>query len=343
MRGLAARDTAVDRSAVDGLGTSALAVRAPTQAGAPAGAALLLTADGVAWLVHALPLRCHITPFAAAPELGLRLDYCFDASGDRQRFALLLAAEADHLLTVETVAAAIQDAVQGALQIGTFELPPCTSDEEWHAFRGGLNELVYTRFGLVVEDCVPVDLHPSADFAGQLADAGAPKGDRTDMPGADREGGAWLASVRLADLPVHGWRAASMSASAPASATADAAALRRLFLELPALAAGLRGLPMQEGDGSFTPLQDILRRLALAALHVNTMPALTQAAPGQRLPQPTQQLRAAHAISAQAALDEGWALLAAMRCGFDPARIDEIDRMLSNLEYSLAQRRLAQP
>ncbi len=100
---------------------------------------------------------------------------------------------------------------------------------------------------------------------------------------------------------------------------------------------------MKEGDGSFAPLQDTLRRLKLAALSASTMPALTHAAPGQRLPAQVQQLRAMHAQSAQAALDEGWALLAAMRCGLDPARLDETDRMLSNLEYSLAQRRAIQP
>ena len=100
---------------------------------------------------------------------------------------------------------------------------------------------------------------------------------------------------------------------------------------------------MKEGDGTFAPQQDILRRLAHAALSVNTMPSLTLAAPGQRLPKHTQQLRTMHAQSARAALDEGWALLAAMRGGLDPARLDEFERMLSNLEYSLAQRRATDP
>ena len=411
MRGKATRQPAVDRSAVDGLGTSALAVRVDggRSPRLPQGAVLLETAEGVAWAVHAAPLRCFLAPFAAAPEIGLRLDYGFDASGDRGRFALLLAAEAENSLSTAAVGAALQDAVQAALQLGTLELPPCTTDEEWHAFRGGLNELVYTRFGLVVEDCLPVDLHPSTDFAAQLAadashadapltahgtdlndpgqasqpgaipalqhsgaaseasaagslreaghvaatDARAAGAEAVD--GADqgaRDGEPSLAWVRLADMPWHGRRAAATAAAAAAGAGAatggdpakrDAAALRRLFLELPALAAGLRALPMEEGDGTFAPLQDILRRLAQAALSVNTMPSLTHAAPGQRLPKHTQQLRAMHAQSAQAALDEGWALLAAMRSALDPARLDETDRMLSNLEYSLAQRRSNQP
>lgn len=373
MRGLAARDQAVDRNPAGGLGTSALAVRAPVPATPlPPGAVLVETADGVGWLVHASPLSCHVTPFAAAPEIGLRLDYCFDASGERHRFALLLAAEAERVLLVESVGAAIQEAVQGALQLGTLELPPCTSDEEWHAFRAGLNELVYTRFGLVVEDCLPVDLHPAVDFAAQLAAAPGPAAavppaaashmdgasaippvpaDALPSPaGAERPAGPsdtapgrrepWLEWVRLADMPLHGRRAAS---TATAGAAADAAALRRLFLELPALAAGLRALQMREGDGTFAPLQDILRRLALAAVHVSTMPSLAHSAPGQRLGKHTQQLRAAHAAAAQAALDESWALLAAMRGGLDRVRLDEFDRVLSNLEYSLAQRRATQP
>ncbi|XLZ71775.1 hypothetical protein ABT364_07345 [Massilia sp. SR12] len=389
MRGKSTRDPAVDRSAVDGLGTSALALRldGARLAPLPPLAALVETADGVRWAVHAAPLRCFLTPFAAAPEIGLRLDYCFDASGDRQRFALLLAAEAESVLPTAAVGAALQDAVQAALQLGTLELPPCTTDDEWHAFRAGLNELVYTRFGLVVEDCLPVDLHPATDLAAQLAAAAGaiptPRPREPDTgaggnaevhaelaamtaaaaPGAcseaaedaaedanpggpGRDDGTPLRWARLEDMPWHGRRAAAAAASIAAGgdpAQRDVAALRRLFLELPALAAGLRALPMQEGDGTFAPLQDILRRLAHAALNANTMPSLTQAAPGQRLPKNTQKLRAMHTQSAQAALDEGWALLAAMRNGLDPARLDETDRMLSNLEYSLAQRRAIEP
>ncbi len=247
------------------------------------------------------------------------------------------------MLAAESVAAAIQQAVQGALQLGTLELPPCTSDEEWHAFRGGLNELVYTRFGLVVEDCVPVDLHPTIDFAAQLlaaspvvyAPAPAPAPVFTPEPPST--------SV---SAPAPERAPAQASAPAPDARTdadADAAALRRLFLELPALAAGMRALPMQEGDGSFAPMQGILRRLALAAVNANTMPSLTHSAPSRRLPEKTQQLRATHALAAQSALDEGWALLASMRSGLEPAKLDDTGRMLSNLEHSLAQRRSTQP
>jgi hypothetical protein len=35
---------------------------------------------------------------------------------------------------------------------GALDLPPCTTLEEWHAFRAGLNQLMYTRYGVTVDD-----------------------------------------------------------------------------------------------------------------------------------------------------------------------------------------------
>jgi hypothetical protein len=372
MRGLAARSP--DRDAPDvaaGLGTSMLAVRTGAHAAAADGSVAVHTPDGIAWLVSVRTMRCLVAPFAAAPEIGLRIDYCFDPGGDQARFALLLESEADRSLQTKAIEAALQDAVQSALQCGSLELPPCTTDEEWHAFRAGLNELVHTRFGLVVEDCIPVDLHPEADYAAALlaatavAASPAPAASSADgekpwqtpasqaaqlvqptVPAPRQEMGtgghpapshAWYPSVEAEDVPLHALRAAA-NATRDASGD-DSLALRRLFLELPALAAGFRALPMKEGDGSFAPMQDICRRLSLAALTVNTMPTLAMAAPGRKLPRAAQQLRALHAVAAQSALDEAWAMLAAMRSGLDTSAVDGIDRILSNLEHSLAQRR----
>jgi hypothetical protein len=45
---------------------------------------------------------------------------------------------------------------------GNLELPPCTTLDEWNAFRQGFNQLLYMRFGLTVDDCVPVDLATAA-------------------------------------------------------------------------------------------------------------------------------------------------------------------------------------
>ena len=373
MRGLAAYGS--DAGALDmaaGLGTSLLAVRAGTSAVAGDGSAVVNTADGTAWLVSVRTIRCQVAPFAAAPEIGLRIDYCFDPGGDRARFALLLESEAERSLPTHAVQAAMQDTVRSALQCGAVELPPCTSDEEWHAFRAGLNELVYTRFGLVVEDCIPVDLHPAVDFAAQLLAATvvaagpsrepvgpdcAPPGRIPSQQAAHRaqptsaapgEGSdrhhaplpAWRAWVNAADVPLHALRAAAASTQRGAASVVSLA-MRRLFLELPALSAGFRALPMKEGDGTFAPMQDILRRLSLAALAVNTMPTLALAAPGRKLSRETQQLRALHAVAAQSALDEAWAMLAAMRCGPDVLPLGDVDRILANLEFSLAQRRAA--
>lgn len=355
MRGLAARGTE-GPEALAGLGTSVLAVRAGARAVAPPGTAVVETADGVIWFAYPGVLRCVLAPFAAAPEFGLRLDYCFDPSGDQARFALLLAGEVEGLLAIGALAVAVQDAVRGALQTGSLDLPPCAADDEWQAFRAGLNELIYTRFGLVVEDCLPLDLHPVTDFARDLL-ASVDAGSAGPLPAAaavqDAIGSGapqeQIAMPLAAPAPAQaqagqaqaGQAQGGQAQAGETGSAADARAMRRLFLELPALASGLRALPMREGDGSFAPMQDILRRLALAAVSANTMPSLHHAAPGKRLPEQVRRRRVAHSLAAQAALDEAWALLAAMRCGLDPGRLDDADRILSNLEYSLAQRRLA--
>lgn len=330
MRGRAARGSE-GHEALAGLGTSALAVRAGAHAVAPQGSAAVETAEGAVWFAYTGALRCTLAPFAAAPEFGLHVDYCFDPGGETARFALLLAAEAERLLSTEAFGAALQDAVRGGLQMGSLELPPCIADDEWQVFRAGLNELVYTRFGVIVEDCVPVDLHPARDFAADLL---------ATLGASAASSGAAVAAPAQADAPVAAPARAGDEARETGPA-ADARAMRRLFLELPALSSGLRALPMREGDGSFAPMQDMLRRLALAAVSVNTMPSLTLPAPGQRVTKEARGLRAAHSLAAQSALDDAWAWLASMRCGLDLERLDEADRILSNLEYSLAQRRTA--
>ena len=273
-----------------------------------------------AWCVHVGPYRCAFPPFAAAPELGLRLDYCIDAGADLARFGLLLASESVGPLAAGAFTQAVQDAVQSALQQGALELPPCVSAAEWQSFRAGLDELMFTRFGVTVEDCVPHDLHPAVDFAAQLRQAAASVAEPCIvMPDA-------ATAPALPDYaPDH------------ASPADDARALRRLFLELPALAAALRALPLAEGQ--FAQRQDALRRLALAALEASTMPALGLAAPGVALAQDTIARRIAQALAAQAALEQGWAVLAQWRAASAPAPLDELERILSNLAVALAARR----
>ncbi|MES2076405.1 MAG: hypothetical protein V4462_12390 [Pseudomonadota bacterium] len=120
---------------------------------------------------HPGPYHVELTPFAAAPELGLRLQFVVDAADPRvaqQRFELLLHSESGPQLGLAEFGASIEQALQLALRQGGLDLPPCTALDEWHGFRAGLNQLLYTRFGVTVDDCFPVDLGERIDFAATL-------------------------------------------------------------------------------------------------------------------------------------------------------------------------------
>nr|WP_229259322.1 hypothetical protein [Duganella aceris] len=357
-------------------------------------------------------------------------------------------------------------ALQAELAQGALELPPCTSLEEWHAFRAGLNQLMYTRYGVTVDDCVPVDLGERVDFADVLKTraqraaeaeaaaiaASAAKAATTAAapPAAERAivSSAAGAPVRVATpssaagefalaaathtlsgpLPpaaatpvsaavptsfaaaplgtvppldaaplgtvVSALAAASLTATTPLLAVAaaaappsaaasppdvaaaaaapsaaaplpavaalhgagsppssaaplstaqqDARALRRLFLELPALSSELRLLILPAGLPTFQQHQALLLRLGMATLNINTMPALAWAAPDQPLAAEDQTRRAAQTLTAQAALDEAWSLLARLQLA-DPEQwphlLDEADRICANLETGLSLRR----
>jgi hypothetical protein len=272
-----------------------------------------------AWCVHPGPYRCDLTPFAAAPEIGLRVSFAIDGPDPReahQRFDLFLASEGGEQVALHGFVAALQAALQRELAQGHLDLPPCTSFEEWNAFRTGFNQLLYTRFGVMVDDCVPVDLGAARDLPALLA--------------------ARLAVACVPDAP---------SAAAPQAfdaAREDALALRRLFLELPCLMCGLRLAVLPPDGGAFRRHQDVLRRLDLVSLSVGTMPALALAAPGQVLPGAEQLRRARHSVRAASALDEAWALLARTSKGdaaVTPAMFEEADRIVANLECDCAARR----
>ncbi|QGZ42562.1 hypothetical protein IP92_04766 [Pseudoduganella flava] len=326
------------------LGDAALVAARSDDAAPPAGATLVLFAqDGqarrpvafgsravvraqgeTAWWFKPGPYAVEVVPFAAAPESGLRLDFVVDAPDPRlarQRFDLFLfsevAGQAD-TLALDVLTARIEQALRAALEQGTLELPPCTSLAEWNAFRAGVNELLYTRFGLTVDDCVPVDL-ADVDYADVLR--------RRGTAAADIE-------LVVASAPVPPALPAAPPDNAPAD---DAAALRRLFLELPEASRALRQLDTP----AFATRQALLQRLALAALDVGTMPALEWSAP--RIARPAEERRQLGAASAAAAhaLDELWALLARLKqCGDGG---EELDRIVANLEYHLAARRGTRP
>lgn len=359
--GLFSRRKAVGTN-LAGLGDSLIAV--PCMAGtlAPAGSMLVLCSangqtrrlgagkvvlrqDERAWCFHAGPYSLDLLPFAAAPEWGLRLRVLVDAANPRvsqQRFDLFLQSEVAVPLTCAQLQLALQSALQHALVLGTLELPPCTTVEEWHAFRAGLNQLVYTRFGLTVDDCVPVDLAPQADYAailrsraidaaaGVLAVDAPAAGAPVQPPAAGSPDG--IASVMpVAGMPHY-------------SAQDDAAGLRRLFLELPALTSALRLLELPAGVSTFQQHQAVLLRLGMATLNAGSMPALGWAAPDQPLSAVQQQRRSAHTVLAVQTLDEAWAVLARMQLARSSewlALLDQTERICANLETGLAGRRLA--
>lgn len=333
------RGAPVDTSA---LGTAVIAV--PLQAGcaipaacsavvidrggrtrrAPDGSRLALAPGETAYGFHPGPYPADLLPFAAAPEVGLRVAFAIDSPDPRvaqQRFDLYLASEADGPLALAALRQAIEAALQHELAQGNLELPPCTSLEEWNAFRAGFNQLLYMRFGVTVEECVPVDLGESVDFAQMLL--------------------ARAAAQQAAPAPD------AVAAAAPAPAPeprSDARALRRLFLELPCVMCALRLAVLPQGQQLFRRHQQLLQRLDLVSLSVATMPALGLAAPGVPLEAHQQARRIGHSARAVSALDEAWALLSRLQLahgGQLAALFDDAERIVANLEYDTGERRLA--
>jgi hypothetical protein len=332
----AAAPPAPDTSA---LGTRTVALRLPGGCAVPAGCCcvvvseagarrraspgrLMLAPGEQAWCFHPGPYTADIVPFAVAPELGLCASFAVDSPDPRQsqqRFDLFLASEGGAQVELASLVQAIQEAVRRELAQGNLDLPPCTTLDEWNAFRAGFNRLLYTRFGLTVDDCVPVDLGDSVDFGAILrARTAAAEPAQTPVPQAPQE-------------------------AAPFDPTeADAGALRRLFRELPCLMCQLRVAVLPPGQDLFRQQQALLRRLDLASLSVGTMPALELAAPGQPLAAVEQLRRARHSRRAALGLDEAWALLARFELageGALPALFDEADRIVANLERDIAARR----
>jgi hypothetical protein len=260
----------------------------------------LAALDGeTAWCVHPGPYTCDLVPFAGAPEIGLRVSFAIDASDPRathQRFDLFLASEAGGTVDLAGFAGLAQTALQRELAQGNLELPPCTTLDEWHTFRSGFNQLLYTRFGVTVDDCVPVDLGATQDYPALLE--------------------ARMAAQTVVATTTAPEAAVALLASPPEAfvpACEDARALRRLFLELPYLMCAVRMAVLPADQDRFRQHQELLRRLDLVSLSVGTMPALELAAPGQPLAPEEQLRRARHSRRAAAALDEAWALLARMK------------------------------
>lgn len=309
-----------------------------------AGGRLALVEGESGWCFHPGPYGCDLLPFAQAPEIGLRVHFAIDSADPRlsqQRFDLFLASEGSGELRLADLAARIEEALQRELAQGNLELPPCTTLDEWNAFRGGFNQLLYTRFGLTVDDCVPVDLKASRDHA-QALRARAQEVAGEPFLGALPAG----APGTPVAAPATGAQAGASRPAAFDPPEADARALRRLFIELPCVMCRVRLAALPNCQALFRQQQALLQRLDLVCLAAGSMPALALAAPGQPLA-PEQQLRRARAsVRAAAALDEAWALLARLERAEDEGLeqlFDEADRIVANLEHELEERKLVAP
>jgi hypothetical protein len=325
------------------LGRSVVALALPAGSAQPSGCqAVVVGADGrtrrlqavrriearegeTAYAFHPGPYTADLMPFETAPEVGLRTSFAIDApdpQASQQRFDLYLSAEVTGRLTLDALSAAIEGALRHELATGGLELPPCTTLDEWNAFRQGLNQLLYMRFGLTVDDCVPVDLGESRDYAQQLAVRAGRQAEA--VPAAPHPAPAVAVLERFDPV------------------AEDAKALRRLFLELPCLMCGLRLAAMPAASAQFHRQQALLQRLDLVSVGVNAMPALGLVAPGLPLDADHQLRRARHSRRACVSLDEGWALLARLRQAGEaalPQLYDEAERIVANLEADCAGRR----
>jgi len=68
-----------------------------------------------AWCVHPGPYGCELLPFAAAPEIGLRVHFAIDTPDPRethQRFDLFLASEGGERVALTAFVAALESALQ---------------------------------------------------------------------------------------------------------------------------------------------------------------------------------------------------------------------------------------
>ncbi|TFW31869.1 hypothetical protein [Massilia horti] len=321
------------------LGATVIALPMPVGCSAPNGCAaviinasgrtrraegkLALGGDERAYCFHPGPYQVDLVPFAAAPEIGLRVAFAIDSPDPhavQQRFDLFLASEAAGQVELAAFAKLIEAALQRELAQGNLALPPCTQLDEWNAFRAGFNQLLFMRFGVTVDDCLPVDLGEHRDFAALLKERVLP-----DAPPAEEVTAPACVSDEVFDPTI-----------------ADAGALRRLFLELPCVMCQLRMAGLPPGQELFRMQQELLQRLDLVSLSAGTMPALGLSGPGQPLAPALQLRRARHSRRATAALDEAWALLARLERAHegDVAELfDEAGRIIANLEHDMAARR----
>lgn len=172
------------------LGASMLAVTAPLGAYVPEGCvALVIERDGrrrlaggerlagqaqaLAWCLHPGPYEC-VLQLQASGDIGLLLRFALDTldlRSTQQRIDLFLASEADGPVSVLDFAAQMAWALQQECQRGCLRLGPSGTLAEWQQFRSGVDQLLYARFGVLVQECVQVELNAASAMPTAVARA----------------------------------------------------------------------------------------------------------------------------------------------------------------------------
>jgi hypothetical protein len=308
--------------------------------------------------VHAGPYHTQLCLHPSTPEIGLKIQFVLDSPDPRasvQRFDLFLASEIERDLSLAAMQARLENGLQAELAAGGLECGACMSLPEWMRFRAQLERWLYTRFGFMIEDCALVDLGEQIDYAQILlqraadlsvtattADAVLPE--ELTMPQTQAQAQS-PAVPEIPEMPETsaGWRTRP---TRPTRAShdpgiRDAAQLRRLFLELPDFTARWRAI--NPPGGYFSLQQTTAQRLSLLKAQVSAMPALAWASPQQGLTAAQINIRSGHMQQAIAAWEQAWFLLARLTQAEGDAEQwqrerDEIDRILANLETTLAAR-----
>ena len=304
--------------------------------------------------VHAGPYHTQLCLHPATPEIGLKIAFVLDSLDPRvnvQRFDLFLASEIEQDLSLASMQARLESGLQAELAAGGLECGACMSLPEWMRFRAQLERWLYTRFGLVIEDCALLDLGEQVDYAQILLQRAAtvsaapaaphplppgPMADPSDEPKIP-EMPPKMPQEIAPEMP----QAARSDKGRDVPGMSDAAQLRRLFLELPDFTARWRA--MNPPEGYFSLQQTTAQRLSLLKAQVSAMPALAWASPQQALTAAQIKTRSGHMQQAIAAWEQAWFLLARLTQPPGDAEQwqrerDEIDRILANLEYTLAAR-----
>jgi hypothetical protein len=279
----------------------------------------------------------------ATPEIGLKIAFVLDSLDPRvnvQRFDLFLASEIEQDLSLASMQARLENGLQAELAAGGLECGACMSLPEWMRFRAQLERWLYTRFGLVIEDCALLDLGEQVDYAQILLQRAAAV---SAAPAAvvQPEPMPEIPPEAPPELPPEAPQAVRSDKGREVPGMSDAAQLRRLFLELPDFTARWRA--MNPPGGYFALQQTTAQRLSLLKAQVSAMPALAWASPQQALTAAQIKTRSGHMQQAIAAWEQAWFLLARLTQAQGDAEQwqrerDEIDRILANLEYTLAAR-----